>query len=386
MPRYTYTFYDIPSRKKLGSLPLYGVSASDLLLKAGGGGSAGTFTGAIRMDSDFTSRDEILSMTRPEGTAVWMDRDGTPIWCGIVWTRTYQSDGRVLQINAQTFSSYLSKVVWWPTRGSLAQIAQYDLVDNPHNVIRFLWNYLITYADLEYNVGVTLEPYHAFGDPALNPESFTTASFILQERKYLSEYVDSALTAGAEYRIRPCFDVSGERTALFESGPPLSLGVTPEAADYGESFEYPGELAKYWLTNSSANAPTRVFGVGKSTGTDDIFALKQGDTTGRIGVDTVRTYESAVLDEVDIAAATDLRTLQGDLNRPVYDVSGEYIDMGWSLGDHRRVVIYDPYRYELPMSGVVRLTGWQLTPASTGTTEQLSITIADPTVMEPLNV
>lgn len=388
MANYTYTFYDLASKTKLGALPLYGVSASDVLAGPGGGALAGTFTGSIRMDADFTSVQEILDMTRPESTGVWMDRNGTPIWGGICWTRTYQSDGRVLQLNAQGFASYHAKVVWWPTRGALAGATQYDLTDNPHNIVRFLWQYLLEYASAEYDIGVTLEDYHQVGDPVLTPDLFTTTSFMLAERKTLDEYVKEALDLGAEFRIRHLFDSNGDRIARFESGPEGSLGVTAEAADYGESYEYPGELSKYWLTNSSAGAPTRLFGVGKGSGTDDIFTLQQGSIANRIGVDTIKSYETTDQAQLELLAANDLRILQRDLNRPVYDVGsgGGDIDMSWSLGDYRRIVIDDPYRFTQPVSGVARLTGWQLSPSDAGGVETLSITIDDPTVLEALNV
>src|SRR5688500_19807991 len=124
MPEYTYTFIDIPSQTKLETLPLYGVSASDVLLTGQGGASAGAFTGSLRMDSDFSTVAEILDMTRPESTSVWMDRDDVPIWGGILWTRTYQSDGRDMQLNAQSLSSYLASAVYYPTRGSIDGLDQ----------------------------------------------------------------------------------------------------------------------------------------------------------------------------------------------------------------------------------------------------------------------
>jgi hypothetical protein len=383
---YTYTFVDIPSGQKIASLPLYGVSASDFLYTAGNGASAGMFTGSIRMDSDFASVSEILDMTRVEATAVWMDRLGTPIWGGILWTRTYQSDGRVMQLNAQSFSSYFSKVVWYPTRGYVAGANSYNHKDNPHNVIRFLAQYLSYYASPEYDIGLQLEPYHQTGDPDLQPNLYTTVNFALKDRKFLSSYITDMLALGAEYRIRPCLNDQGERVALFESGFAGDLGLTAQAADGGESYEYPGEIAKYWLTNSSANAPTRLFGVGQTTGTDDVLSLRQGSTVNRIGVDAVATYDTVDVAMVATRAAGDLISLQNDLNRPVYDIAGDQLDMEWSVGDHRRMIIDDPQRFSEPMSGVVRLTGWQLTPKSSEGVEQLSITIDDPTFLEAVSV
>lgn len=367
MPEYTYTFYDIRTQQKLGTLPLYGVNCTDLLLQGGGGAGAGSFTGSIRMDSDWvTSPQEILDITRPESTAVWMDRDDQPIWCGIVWTQTYQSDGRVLQLNAQTFSSYLDSVVWDPA--SLA-LASKTVTDNPHNIIRYLYQYLLTEASEEYDIGVILEEYHQ--DLA---GTMMTSTFARADHKYLREFADDALKAGAEYRILPMI-IDGVRVPLLQSGVPNALGVTQNSADYGDPLQYPGDLSKYWLTNSASNAPTKLIGVGKATGQTEILAVQQGSTSGRIGVDKVVSYEISDQATLNLMVANDQQAAQAQLSRPVYELGGGTVDMSWKVGDYRRVVIDDPYRFPSPMSGAIRLVGWSLSPADSGAVEQQSITV-----------
>jgi hypothetical protein len=379
MSKYTYTFIDIPSQEKLGTLPLYGVNFSDLLLQGQGGASAGTFTGSIRMDSDFVSGpQEILDMTRPEATAIWVDLDEVPIWCGILWSRTYQSDGRVVQLNAQTFSSYLAKVVWAPAN---VLVSSYIMSDNPHNVIRYAYQYLSTEASQEYDVGIHLEDYHQ--DISVD---FMEKQFIRSEHKYLTEAISDALKAGAEYRILPTMDASGMRLPLLQSGIPRSLGVTQNAADQGTPLQYPGDLSKYYLTNSSANAPTRLFGVGKTTGQTDLSYVAQGSITGRIGVDVVNSYETEDAAQLQLFTVNDLTSLQNDLNRPVYEVNGGGTGLDWAAGDYKRVVIFDPYRFPTPVGGVVRVVGWSLSPPDSGGVEQLGITIDDVSNLVALNV
>lgn len=383
MPEYTYTFIDIRSQAKLGSLPLYGVNCSDLLLQGQGGAGAGTFTGSIRMDADFvSSAQEILDITSPLSTMVWMERDNSPIWCGILWTRTYQSDGRVLQLNAQTFSSYLSKVVWLPANPA---IVEYSISDNPHNIIRYCWQYLITVADDQYDVGVKLEDYHVEGDAISTPNQFMTTLFDRGSRKTLSEYVGDALKLGAEYRIVPTL-VDGQRVPVFQAGLPNSLGVTQNSADQGAPYQYPGDIGKYWLTNSNANAPTRLIGVGKSSGQDDIVSVQDLSTTGRIGVDAVQSYDTD--DNVQLARLTssDVINMQNELNRPVYELNGGNVDLSWGLGDYRRIVIDDPYRFNTPVGGNVRLVGWSLSPSDSSNIEQMSITIDNVSNLVALNV
>jgi hypothetical protein len=382
MVQYVYTFQDLRTRQKLGTLPLYGVNCSDLLVAGQGGASAGAFTGSIRMDNDWFTPSEILDITRPESTMVWMERDDSPIWCGILWTRTYQSDGRVIQLNAQTFSSYPSRVVWDPED---PLVLQRDLVDNPHNIIRYCYSYLGTEATEEYNVNLGFEGYHVEGDPVLNPEKYMSQTILRSGYKFLSEYISNALKAGAEYRIVPTI-IDGERVPVFQSGFPGTLGVTQNAADQGAPYQYPGDLSKYWLTNSMSNAPTKLIGVGKASGQDDLVSIQQGSTAGRIGVDSVVSYETEDLTQLSLFASNDLTSMQSELNRPVYELNGGNVDLSWGLGDYRRVVIDDPLRFPTPMSGVVRLVGWTLSPASEGGIESMGITIDNYSNLVPTNV
>jgi hypothetical protein len=381
MPKYTYTFIDIRSQQKLGTLPLYGVNCTDLLLQGAGGASAGTFTGSIRMDSDFATVDEILEITRPEATMIWMERDDTAIWCGILWTRTYQSDGRVLQLNAQTFSSYLSKVVWDPLSG----VETYSLLANPHNMVRYLWRYLETEASEEYDVGVRREQYHEEYDPVAQPDKFITFDFVRAEHKALSEYASDALKAGGEYRIVPLV-IDGIRTPQYQSGFPGTLGVTQDGAARSQPFQYPGDISKYWLTNSVSNAPTKLIGVGKSTGQDGIYTVQQGSTANRIGVDDVVSYETQDQTTLVQLTANDLLASQQQLNRPVYELNGANVDFGWGLGDYKYIIIDDPYRFGGPVGGYVRLVGWTLSPADSGSLEQQGITIDNASNLVALSV
>jgi len=378
MGKYTYTFVDIPSQEKLGTLPLYGVNFSDLLLQGQGGASAGTFTGSIRMDSDFvTGPQEILDITRPEATAIWVDCDEVPIWCGILWSRTYQSDGRVLQLNAQTFSSYLAKVVWAPAN---ALTTTFTMTDNPHNVIRYAFQYLSTEASEEYDVGIHLEDYHQdLGS------TFMDKTFLRTDHKYLSEAVSDALKIGAEYRILPTLQ-SDVRVPLLQSGTPRSLGVTQNAADQGMPLQYPGDLSKYYLTNSSAQAPTRLVGVGKTSGQTDLSFVVQGSTSGRIGVDLVNSYDTEDIALLQILSQNDLVASQNDLNRPVYEINGGGTSLDWAAGDYKRVVIFDPYRFPNPVGGVIRVVGWSLSPGDSDGVEQLGITLDDVSNLVVLDV
>lgn len=387
MPEYTYTFYEARTGVKLGSLPLYGVSASDVL--AGGQTTntiAGTFTGAIRMDSDFTTPQEILDITRPECTTVWMDRDGIPFWAGILWTRTYQSDGRVLQFQAQTFPSYFSKVVWYPTRGTLASVPKYSFQANPYNHVRLMWEYLANYASEEYNLArVVLEDSHFDSDAVTSPELWPTFQYNIPDRKFLSEYVDNAVKAGCEFRMRPTID-NGERVVVYESGLTGTLGVPSAAADDGEVFQYPTDIAKYWLTDSITSAPSRVFGIGKSNGADDIFSRIDISDKNRLGIDEVISFDTS--DPVVLTRQTQgaLDAGQQQLQRPVYDLANESVNVSWNVGDYRRIIIDDPLRFSTPVSGVVRLVGYQLSPAGSDTVETQSITIDNATSLVPVNV
>lgn len=373
MPEYQYIFDDVLTRAKLGTLPLYGVSCSDFL--SYDSTKPGNFTGTIRMDDrQYTSR-QILDWTEPGKTRLWIERDGSLIWGGMIWTRTYQSDGRSMQLSGQTFASYPG-TVFLDFGGASVGI---DGLGEPYSVLRLIWRYLrnelsgIPPLPTYYNIGVTLEAFHA--DPTV-PNVTTTWN--ASDNKYLQAYVDELLGMNAEFRIRVFYSTTGVRTAQFESHKKGGLGTSAAASIDVPVLRYPGDISKYWMTDSTSVAAHKILGLGIASGNATLRYIGFDHPAGYVGLNLIKSYATDDQAILQANVDADVQLVKPPVVKPVYELSGDKVDMNFQLGDHRRVVIDDPYRYpDGPVAGTVRITGWQLSPESSLGNESLSLTIDD---------
>jgi hypothetical protein len=377
---YRYIFDDAVTKQKLGTLPLYGVSWSDFLSLRSA--KSGLFTGTIRMDNDSYNPALILAWTTPSRVRLWVERDGQLVWGGLIWTRTYQSDGRSMQISAQTFDSYPSKVIY-QTSGPA-----FSGVDKPYNILRAVWHYFdgtllgSTTRPAFYDIGVVTETYHA---DTTNSTAVVTVDWPGNDFHYLQDFVNDMLKMDAEYRIRCYYDATGVRSATFESHRVGGLGTPAANTNQYSVLRYPGIISKYWMTDSATEAAHLIAGQAQALG-DAQLRSKQFGTPPGIGLNIIRSYEVTSQAQLDAFVAVDLPTLQPPLQNPVYELAGENIDLSFNLGDYRRVVIDDPWRYPTgPVAGNVRIIGRQVTPESSDSVELVSLTVSDSTGLAPIN-
>lgn len=373
---YTYIFDDALTGVKRGVLPLYGVNFSDFLqIKQVRHGS---FTGTIRMDNPLFTPEKILAIAKPGTTRIWVERDGVLIWGGLLWTHTYQSDGRSLQLSGQTFSSYLAAtlyVVVSPPDGVGGAIGW------PHNIMRLPWLDLMDQPThpARYNIGVTVEPFHSDGGGTYN---YNTGP---NYQHYWQKYIDDMIKLDAECRIKIFYNTSGVRTALFESHFRGRLGIPITAATQYPILRYPGVISKYWMTENMSTAASKIVGFGQANGDSTIFYQGVSLPTGYFGVDFNKTYDTDNLTELIDFVETDLLDTRPPVINPVYELAGDDLPFDFKVGDRRRIVIDDPYRYpDGPMGGTIRIVGWQLTPESSESVEQLSLTIDDESTLTPI--
>jgi len=105
---YRYFVVDLMSNELLAEIPFTGVSYSRSLREAG------TFSGSIAV-TEATANLSLYENTLPGKTALYVVRNNTCVWGGIIWTRSYDIVGKSLNIDASEFSSYFYKRVMWKT-------------------------------------------------------------------------------------------------------------------------------------------------------------------------------------------------------------------------------------------------------------------------------
>ena len=103
MATYRYLFADLLSNVITGELPVR-LAIFQTRLNAAG---KADFTGSIPLSHPQVVAQDVENITAPRRTALYVDRDGTLVWGGIVWTRRYaSSENGQLEIKASTFDSY----------------------------------------------------------------------------------------------------------------------------------------------------------------------------------------------------------------------------------------------------------------------------------------
>lgn len=108
-PEYRYVLTDLMTNTVIGELPFSGVSYGRGLK------SAGNFAGTTPIIHGKTSGYDIYETTMPGRTGLYVLRNGVCVWGGIIWTRDYDLQARVLSVTGQEFTSYLHHRSIWKT-------------------------------------------------------------------------------------------------------------------------------------------------------------------------------------------------------------------------------------------------------------------------------
>ncbi|HEV7679986.1 MAG TPA: hypothetical protein VGQ42_15595 [Candidatus Dormibacteraeota bacterium] len=88
----------------LAELPLTGASYESLL------NAPGTFSATLPLTGDpKVAAIDPIGSTQPGRTALYIDRDGTLVWGGIIWKRRYISSQNALALAGKDFISYLGR-------------------------------------------------------------------------------------------------------------------------------------------------------------------------------------------------------------------------------------------------------------------------------------
>jgi hypothetical protein len=100
---YRYLFADLLTNDLLGELPLTGVSFNQQL------NQAGTLTGHLLLSGVNSAGLNVPDATIPARTAIYVDRNGSLVWGGVIWGREYNSATQQLTLTAREFESYFER-------------------------------------------------------------------------------------------------------------------------------------------------------------------------------------------------------------------------------------------------------------------------------------
>jgi hypothetical protein len=110
--QYRYFVTNLVTNQPIAEIPFKGVSYERALK------GAGTFSGTIA-NSPETASLSLYESTMPGRTGLYVVRDGVCVWGGIIWSRSYNVNERVISVSASEFTSYFHHRRIWKTWGQV---------------------------------------------------------------------------------------------------------------------------------------------------------------------------------------------------------------------------------------------------------------------------
>ena len=307
----------------------------------------GTFRGTVRLDASGVDNADVVNATVPGKSFLTVEQDGVVLWDGIVWTRTYDSQAKDLQLTARESEAYADALF----------MPDFSISADPRNVMRTLWSTL--QAQPYCNLGINV-PSAFMATSAVEVVTLTT-----DFKTYLAtmqSIADGA--AGFDWKITTTKDGYNYRRDLRIGSP--ELGSTDPA---GMAFEYPGNIFNYWKTDGMTSAGTHMFVLGDGDGSDIIvgsYVASDLLTSGfnRFDVSFPRKdMDNADLvqkfaDQVGPQRRPPLSSIKIQVKGDAEPIFGSY-----GLGDSSTVAITDA-RHPEGFQTTARLVAWDYTPQS----------------------
>jgi len=340
---YRYLLCDLLTNKVNLELPLQGVTYGRRLCKPGNT----TFSYALSQDTSSITNQDVLEATIPGRTALYIDRNGQLVWGGIVWSRTYESEGQTVQFTGQSFESYFYKQFIESSVGYV-NIDQRDIIRR-----------LIVHMQSKSYAAIGIQTPTVYNGGILRTVDFTyyTGWSYGKAIEYMTNYA-----AGVDYTIEVYYDSNGNPAKRLVSANVLSVSIDQTQL----VLDYPGSIKNYYYPeNASASATTVVaFGAGEGSAiirdkATNQTLLNTGYPDIQFGYTNKDVSVQATLASLAVAEAVRLVT---PVTIPTFnlrpDTDPEF--GSWNLGDYALIHIDDPYRFPEGKSLYVRITGYDV--------------------------
>lgn len=363
---YRYLFADLLTNSVQGELPLQGVTFGRRL------GKAGNFQGSFGLDYTGFPNGDVLDMTEPGRTALYIERNNTNpllagkqlVWGGIIWTRSWGEEGKSLQMTGQTFESF-------PYQCDLRTTLDYSLGKDQRNVIFDIWRVL--QAMTSRNIGVTVPSDYSPNNIVRNNQYFKYGAWnfgkIIEDQQ--------ALLNSPDYTIDCAYDINGNPAKLLHVNDVLGNPISQTQL----TFDYPGNVNTFWWPENAAQGATSEAGVGAGQDASMIqslvtnaFLLADGYPDLTQFYTNKDTQTQALLDSQTAQA---LATILIPITIPTVQLNPELLPQfgSYGLGDYANFVVKSPrfVREGGTRTTTQRIVGWDITPNSSQSTEQVRI-------------
>lgn len=360
---YRYLFADLLTNEIVGELPLTGVAFTQQL------NQAGTLSGHLLLSGMTTAQFNVNQSTTPARTAIYVDRNGTLIWGGVIWGRSYNSADQTLSITAREFESYFE-------RRRITQTVDFQNIDQ-----------LVIARTL-----VTDAQSVASGDIGVIVGSETSG--VLIDRTYYYYEIKGVYPAlqdlsraenGFDFNIQVYYDpITNEPLKTLVLGYPRSGTIYDVNDPEALVFIFPaGNIVEYEYPEDGAIAANVVYalGAGSNEGkllesAQDTALLADGwpllEEQANYSDVTDSTYLAELANGQVLAVAYPPTTIKIVVPAYVTPELGSY-----SIGDDARLIITDE-RFPNTLDAVYRIVGLSVQPGEDGP-ERVTITLTETT-------
>lgn len=358
---YRYLFCDLVTNTVIGELQLTGVSFTQQL------NQAGTFQGRILLSGVQSAQLNIPNSTIPGKCGIYVDRNGTLVWGGVIWGRNYNSTEQTLSITAREFESYFER----------RRINTTQAFTNTDQLV--IARTLITNAQAQPygNIGVNVG---------------TETSGVLVNRVYYSyelKTVYSAIqdlsrqTNGFDFNIQVAY-VGGIPTKTLVLGYPRTGTVYSINNATAPVFEFPaGNIVEYEYPEDGSIAANKIYALGAGSNEGKLISIASDNTKYTDGWALLEDQANYS----DITDATVLGQLAtGQVNAVSYPPTVIKIIVPasavpqfgtYNIGDDARLRITDN-RFPSGLDAVYRIVGFNVQPGEDGP-ERVTITLTQTT-------
>lgn len=358
MAEVTYIFGDVLTGEIIEEIRLTSVSFKHNL-------DGGEFRATFHLDQTGKDNDTLLAATTPGRCYVVVERDGEVIGDFLVWTRTYQSQAKVMQLYGVPYKEYTE---------SRIMTANYTATNvEQRNIFLDIYTLMQSYSN---SIKVDLPSTY----PVVVPK---TLKVLGSEYKTYRQVLDNIADAtdGFDWVVRTQREGNFYRRWLEIGYPQLGSLST----DGDPVFEYihttdgsGGNITNYWCNDSMGSAATTFFGIGSGEGTAMLVStfvhtnlLSSGFPRYDATFDRKDVSNQTILNGLTVQYATLQKAPTSVITAEVKGNTDPTFG-AYGIGDSCRLVIQDA-RFPLFFSKTTRILGWEYYPPEDSNIEMVRL-------------